>query len=190
MHHARCTCKSCTSVRNYSMLRFDKMLNDETSEAFASQILCDVRELVVDDEQDEEEEAVKKRIKNEKREEEETAERVLVSNTSATNAASSITLREMSALLSPIHRELIELRSEVTKLKSDIETLRRNKEEKVSHEQISKIEHKFFPLSVSPITYDSFKISSLGTSSVEENGEITLLSEVDRMLSGVRRQCA
>ena len=88
MHHARCTCKSCTSVRNYSILRFDKKLNDETSEAFASQILCDVRELMVDDEQDEEEEALKKRIKNEKREEEETAERVLVSNTSATNAAS------------------------------------------------------------------------------------------------------
>jgi len=117
MHHARCTCKSCTAVRN--TLRFDKKLNDETSEAFASQILCDVRELMVDDEQDEEEEALKKRIKNEKREEEETAERVLVSNTSATNAASSITLREMSALLSPIHRELIELRSEVTKLKSE-----------------------------------------------------------------------
>ena len=81
MHHARCTCKSCTAVRN--TLRFDKKLNDETSEAFASQILCDVRELMVDDEQDEEEEALKKRIKNEKREEEETAERVLVSNTSA-----------------------------------------------------------------------------------------------------------
>ena len=161
MHHARCTCKSCTSVRNDSILRFDKKLNDETSEAFASQILCDVRELMVDDEQDEEEEALKKRIKNEKREEEETAERVLVSNTSATNAASSITLREMSALLSPIHRELIELRSEVTKLKSDIETLRRNKEEKVSHEQVSKIEHKFFPLSVSPITYDSSKFHHL-----------------------------
>lgn len=54
-------------MRNDSILRFDKKLNDETSEAFASQILCDVRELMVDDEQDEEEEALKKRIK--KREE-------------------------------------------------------------------------------------------------------------------------
>jgi hypothetical protein len=153
------------------------LLNDETK------ILCDTRELIENEEEVEEE----KSIRNDEKEE----ERVLESNTTnAITAACSVTLREMSALLSPIHRELIELRSEVTKLKSDIETLRRNKEEKVSHEQVSKIEHKFFPLSVSPITYDSFKISSLGTSSVEENGEITLLSEVDRMLSGVRRQCA
>ena len=47
--------------------RFDKKLNDETSEAFASQILCDVRELMVDDEQDEEEEALKKHKKREGR---------------------------------------------------------------------------------------------------------------------------
>ena len=106
-----------------------------------------------------------------------------------------ITLREISALLTPIHRELNEIRSEVTKLKNDIVTLKNNKkEEKISHEETTETEHenkKFFPLSVPPITYETFKSSSFSTSSIEceeRNGEISLLSEVDRMLSSVRQR--
>lgn len=163
--------------------RFDKLLNDETK------ILCDARELVENDEEEEEE----KNIRNDEKEE----ERVLESNTTnAITAACSVTLREMSALLSPIHRELIELRSEVTKLKSDIETLRKNKkEEKVTHEEITKTNrtNKFFPLSMPPITYEPFETSSFSTFSTEfegGNGEVSLLSEVDRMLSSVRRRCS
>jgi hypothetical protein len=181
MHHARCTCKSCTAVRK--TFRFDKLLNDETK------ILCDTRELIENDEEEEEE----KSIRNDEKEE----ERVLESNTTnAITAACSVTLREMSALLSPIHRELIELRSEVTKLKSDIETLRKNKkEEKVTHEEITKTNrtNKFFPLSMPPITYEPFETSSFSTFSTEfegGNGEVSLLSEVDRMLSSVRRRCS
>ena len=181
MHHARCTCKSCTAVRK--TFRFDKLLNDEMK------ILCDTRELMENEEEE--------NIRNDEKEEEEEVERVLESNTTnAITAACSVTLREMSALLSPIHRELIELRSEVTKLKSDIETLRKNKkEEKVTHEEITKTNrtNKFFPLSMPPITYEPFETSSFNAFSIEfegGNGEVSLLSEVDRMLSSVRRRCA
>lgn len=162
--------------------RFDKLLNDETK------ILCDTRELMENEEEE--------NIRNDEKEEEEEVERVLESNTTnAITAACSVTLREMSALLSPIHRELIELRSEVTKLKSDIETLRKNKEEKVTHEEITKTNrtNKFFPLSMPPITYEPFETSSFNAFSIEfegGNGEVSLLSEVDRMLSSVRRRCA
>jgi hypothetical protein len=167
--------------------RFDKFLNGETK------ILCDTRELMENEEEEEEE----KSKRNDEKEEEEEVERVLESNTTnAITAACSVTLREMSALLSPIHRELIELRSEVTKLKSDIETLRKNKkEEKVTHEEITKTNrtNKFFPLSMPPITHEPCKTSSFNTFFIElegGNGEVSLLSEVDRMLSSVRRRCA
>jgi hypothetical protein len=163
--------------------RFDKLLNDETK------ILCDTRELMENEEEE--------NIGNDEEEEEEEVERVLESNTTnAITAACSVTLREMSALLSPIHRELIELRSEVTKLKSDIETLRKNKKEenKFLQEEITKTNrtNKFFPLSMPPITYEPFETSSFNTFSIEfegGNGEVSLLSEVDRMLSSVRRRC-
>ena len=185
MHHARCTCKSCTAVRK--TFRFDKLLNDETK------ILCGTRVLMENEEEEEEE----KSKRNDEKEEEEEVERVLESNTTnAITAACSVTLREMSALLSPIHRELIELRSEVTKLKSDIETLRKNKKEenKFLQEEITKTNrtNKFFPLSMPPITYEPFETSSFNTFSIEfegGNGEVSLLSEVDRMLSSVRRRC-
>ena len=185
MHHARCTCKSCTAVRK--TFRFDKFLNGETK------ILCDTRELMENEEEEEEE----KSKRNDEKEEEEEVERVLESNTTnAITAACSVTLREMSALLSPIHRELIELRSEVTKLKSDIETLRKNKKEenKFLQEEITKTNrtNKFFPLSMPPITHEPCETSSFNTFCIEfegGNGEVSLLSEVDRMLSSVRRRC-
>ena len=184
MHHARCTCKSCSSVRN--SLLIDELPNDGTSEEFASKILCDARELMEEDEDEE-------KVKTQTDEEEQKEERALVhTNTKKGNL---ITLREISALLTPIHRELNEIRSEVTKLKNDIVTLKNNKkEEKISHEETTETEHenkKFFPLSVPPITYETFKSSSFSTSSIEceeRNGEISLLSEVDRMLSSVRQR--
>ena len=168
-------------------LLIDELLNDGTSEEFASKILCDARELMEEDEDEDEE-----KVKTQTDEEEQKEERALVhTNTKTGNL---ITLREISALLTPIHRELNELRSEVTKLKNDIITLKNKKEEKISNEETTETEHenKFFPLSVPPITYETFKSSSFSTSSIEceeRNGEISLLSEVDRMLSSVRRRC-
>ena len=71
MHHARCTCKSCSSVRN--SLLIDELLNDGTSEEFASKILCDARELMEEDEDEDEE-----KVKTQTDEEEQKEERALV----------------------------------------------------------------------------------------------------------------